>query len=224
MSYDHNSRRYHSPSPTRRHSPSRSDNFLDQLNRGRFREAFGISSSSDANLVRRSNSHHGHGGRGSTYTVVDDDYSYYERDGRSRRGRGPESDYYDVRSTRDTYYRDEDKEQRSRSRRGPSDYDESSSNRRRHHHHQDSRHRTRSAHGPNWTEMAEAAVGAGLIEGFRARRNPEMIKRVATAAVGAAGTAMLVGKDHDHHSKRHVAESAIGGLLLDRVINGSSKR
>jgi hypothetical protein len=44
--------------------------------------------------------------------------------------------------------------------------------------------------------------------------------RVATAALGAAAVDALVAKDPDRHGKRKSVEAAIGGLLLNRVVNG----
>ncbi|KAI4595028.1 hypothetical protein KJ359_007280 [Pestalotiopsis sp. 9143b] len=85
-------------------------------------------------------------------------------------------------------------------------------------------HRARSVGGTNWRQATEAAVGAGLIEGWRSRRDGDGVSRIATAAAGAAGTAMLVGRDDDRRNKRHVTEATLGGLMLDRVVNGRRKR
>ncbi|KAJ4296732.1 hypothetical protein N0V90_006780 [Kalmusia sp. IMI 367209] len=76
-----------------------------------------------------------------------------------------------------------------------------------------------------WEQAAKAAIVAGAVEAFRSRKTPgpwtgEKGQRIATAALGAAGIDSLVDKDPDKHSKRHVAESAIGGLLANRVANG----
>lgn len=76
-----------------------------------------------------------------------------------------------------------------------------------------------------WEQAAKAAIVAGAVEAFRSRNTPgpwtgEKGQRIATAAIGAAGIDSLVDKDPDKHGKRHVAESAIGGLLANRVANG----
>ncbi|KAF2189659.1 hypothetical protein K469DRAFT_683072 [Zopfia rhizophila CBS 207.26] len=80
-----------------------------------------------------------------------------------------------------------------------------------------------------WEQAAKAAIVAGAVEAFRSRKTPgpwtgEKGQRIATAALGAAGIDSLVDKDPDKHSKRHVAESAIGGLLANRLAHGSRSR
>lgn len=80
-----------------------------------------------------------------------------------------------------------------------------------------------------WEQAAKAAIVAGAVEAFRSRKTPgpwtgEKGQRIATAALGAAGIDSLVDKDPDKHNKRHIAESAIGGLLANRVANGSRSR
>lgn len=92
--------------------------------------------------------------------------------------------------------------------------------------------RSPSRHGKTqakWEQAAKAAIVAGAVEAFRSRKTAgpwtgEKGQRVATAALGAAGIDSLVDKDPDKHSKRHVAESAIGGLLANRVANGSRSK
>ena len=79
-----------------------------------------------------------------------------------------------------------------------------------------------------WEQAAKAAIVAGAVEAFRSRKAPgpwtgEKGQRIATAALGAAGIDSLVDKDPDKHGKRHVAESAIGGLLANRLANGSAR-
>ncbi|KAF2472013.1 uncharacterized protein BDR25DRAFT_17261 [Lindgomyces ingoldianus] len=79
-----------------------------------------------------------------------------------------------------------------------------------------------------WEQAAKAALVAGAVEAFRSRKTPgpwtgEKGQRIATAALGAAGIDSLVDKDPDRKSKRHVAESAIGGLLANRLANGSAR-
>lgn len=80
-----------------------------------------------------------------------------------------------------------------------------------------------------WEQAAKAAVIAGAVEAFRSRKTPgpwtgEKGQRIATAALGAAGIDGLVDRDPDRHSKRHIAESAIGGLVANRLANGSRSR
>ncbi|KAF2731173.1 hypothetical protein EJ04DRAFT_472439 [Polyplosphaeria fusca] len=88
-----------------------------------------------------------------------------------------------------------------------------------------SRHRSQK----KWEQAAKAAIVAGAVEAFRSRKTPgawtgEKGQRIATAAIGAAGIDSLIDKDPDKHNKRHVAESAIGGLLANRLANGSRSR
>ncbi|KAF2204864.1 hypothetical protein GQ43DRAFT_446437 [Delitschia confertaspora ATCC 74209] len=87
------------------------------------------------------------------------------------------------------------------------------------------RHKTEK----KWEQAAKAAIVAGAVEAFRSRKEPgpwtgEKGQRIATAALGAAGIDSLVDKDPDRKGKRHIAESAIGGLLANRLANGSRSR
>ncbi|KAI9825510.1 MAG: hypothetical protein M1826_007006 [Phylliscum demangeonii] len=76
-------------------------------------------------------------------------------------------------------------------------------------------------------QAAEAALTAAAVEAWRNRREPggffegEKMRRILTAAAGAGGIDALVDKHPDRHEKRHVGEGAVGGLLLNRLINGS---
>lgn len=90
--------------------------------------------------------------------------------------------------------------------------------------------RSRSGGGNNerkWAQAAQAALVAGAVEAFRARKIPgpwtgEKGKRIATAALGAGGIDGLVsGKNPEDKSKRHLAEAVIGGLAINRAANGS---
>jgi hypothetical protein len=48
--------------------------------------------------------------------------------------------------------------------------------------------------------------------------------RVATAALGAAAVdALVVGKNPEKHGKRKSMEAALGGLVLNRLVNGGRK-
>ncbi|KAI0387290.1 hypothetical protein F5Y04DRAFT_239862 [Hypomontagnella monticulosa] len=75
-------------------------------------------------------------------------------------------------------------------------------------------------------KAAKASLVAGAAEAFRVAREPggwkgEKMKRVLTAAVGA-GT-IDAAHDPTKDSKRHLMESVIGGLLGNRMLNGSRK-
>lgn len=93
----------------------------------------------------------------------------------------------------------------------------------------DSRSRSRSRGGrksEKWEQAAKAAIVAGAVEAFRSRKVPGAWtgakgQRVATAALGAAGIDGLIDRDPEKHEKRHVAESALGGLVAARLANGS---
>lgn len=95
-----------------------------------------------------------------------------------------------------------------------------------------SRSRSRSRGGrksEKWEQAAKAAIVAGAVEAFRSRNVPgpwtgAKGQRIATAAIGAAGIDGLIDRDPDKHEKRHVAESALGGLLANRAVNGSRSR
>jgi len=93
----------------------------------------------------------------------------------------------------------------------------------------DSRSRSRSRGGrksEKWEQAAKAAIVAGAVEAFRSRKvagpwTGEKGQRIATAAIGAAGIDGLIDRNPEKHEKRHVAESALGGLLATRLANGS---
>lgn len=77
----------------------------------------------------------------------------------------------------------------------------------------------------------KAGVDAAAVEAIRLRRQPgqwagQKGVRVATAAMGAVATDVIADKARDgdqSHSKRHLIESIIGGLLANRALNGSKK-
>ncbi|KAF2813462.1 uncharacterized protein BDZ99DRAFT_517719 [Mytilinidion resinicola] len=121
---------------------------------------------------------------------------------------------------------------RSRSRHGGWDDDSDRYDRRSRRYSDESTERSRSRGGKGhkssakWEQAAKAAVVAGAIEAFRSRKEPgpwtgQKGQRVATAALGAAGIDSLVDKDPSHKGKRHVAEAALGGLVANRLANGS---
>lgn len=94
---------------------------------------------------------------------------------------------------------------------------------------QDSRSSSRSRGGrksEKWEQAAKAAIVAGAVEAFRSRKVPgpwtgAKGQRIATAALGAAGIDGLIDRDPEKHEKRHVVESALGGLVATRLANGS---
>ncbi|KAL0469141.1 hypothetical protein QR685DRAFT_327322 [Neurospora intermedia] len=93
-----------------------------------------------------------------------------------------------------------------------------------------SRSRSRSRGGDPAKKIQKAAMAsliAGATEAFRVSKEPggwkgEKAKRILTAAAGAA-TVDAAMKDDKAGSKLGLAESVIGGLLGNRVLNGSKK-
>jgi hypothetical protein len=93
----------------------------------------------------------------------------------------------------------------------------------------DSRSRSRSRGGrksEKWEQAAKAALVAGAVEAFRSRKvqgpwTGEKGQRIATAALGAAGIDGLIDRNPEKHEKRHVIESALGGIAASRLANGS---
>ncbi|KAL6694259.1 hypothetical protein J3F84DRAFT_378988 [Trichoderma pleuroticola] len=116
------------------------------------------------------------------------------------------------------------REVRQSGRRGRSLHNEDDVEYRRrgdHRHHQ-SRTRARSEH--RLVEVATAALTAGVTEAIRARHDPERSRRAVTAAVSAAAMDALVSKDDDRKRGRHIVESAVGGMIVDRLANGRSRK
>lgn len=77
-------------------------------------------------------------------------------------------------------------------------------------------------------KAAMASLIAGATEAFRVAKKPggwqgEKAKRVFTAAVGAATIDAATNQNSEKSSKLGLAESVIGGLLGNRVLNGSKK-
>jgi hypothetical protein len=95
-----------------------------------------------------------------------------------------------------------------------------------------SRSRSRSRGGrksEKWEQAAKAALVAGAVEAFRSRNvagpwTGAKGQRIATAALGAAGIDGLIDRDPEKHEKRHVIESALGGIAASRLANGSRSR
>ncbi|KAH8167397.1 hypothetical protein CIB48_g843 [Xylaria polymorpha] len=183
-------------------SRSRTDAFLDALESGHVREAIGT-------LKPTSQSHDGQGHRHRHHG-----YDYY--------GEGHRRSRYD------DHYPREDEHEGARPRRHRSAHSDkylddrrgrSSGHGRSHHRRSSTSHG--GSGGPDLKQAAGAAVAAGVVEAFRSRHDPDRAMRVATAAIGAAATdSALGGGRHDHKEKRHVVESALAGLVENRVING----
>ncbi|EPE08359.1 hypothetical protein F503_01142 [Ophiostoma piceae UAMH 11346] len=79
--------------------------------------------------------------------------------------------------------------------------------------------------------VVTSALTAGAVEAFRLRKSPgtwahDKAGRVATAAIGAAvaDTAAESKNPRGKHSRRHVVEATMAGLLTDRLVNGSRKK
>jgi len=81
-----------------------------------------------------------------------------------------------------------------------------------------------SSTSDKWQQAAKAALLAGVVEAFRAQKEPGgwgevKGKRVLTAAIGAAGIDAAADRDPDRKSKRHILESVVGGLAANRIMN-----
>ncbi|KAI2629382.1 hypothetical protein GGS21DRAFT_525954 [Xylaria nigripes] len=87
-------------------------------------------------------------------------------------------------------------------------------------------HHSHDNHSARMQKAAKASLIAGAAEAFRVAKEPggwkgEKMKRVITAAAGAA--TIDAALDPTKASKRHLIESVIGGLLGNRMLNGSRK-
>ncbi|KAF2973089.1 hypothetical protein GQX73_g462 [Xylaria multiplex] len=87
-------------------------------------------------------------------------------------------------------------------------------------------HRSRDNPSARMQKAAKASLIAGAAEAFHIAKEPggwqgEKMKRVITAAAGAA--AVDAAHDPSKDSKRHLFESVLGGLLGNRMLNGSRK-
>ncbi|KAI0440231.1 hypothetical protein F4803DRAFT_485236 [Xylaria telfairii] len=178
-------------------SRSRTDAFLDALESGQVREAIGTlkptSQSHDGHGHRHGHDGHDYYGEGHRRSRYDEHYPRSAGGHEARRHRSAHSDkYLDDRRGRSSGHG------RSRHRRSSTSHG-----------------------GADLKQVAGAAVAAGVVEAFRSRHDPDRAMRVATAAIGAAATdSALGGGRHDHKEKRHVVESALAGLVENRVING----
>ncbi|KAI1199660.1 hypothetical protein F5X97DRAFT_341433 [Nemania serpens] len=188
-------------------SRSRTDAFLGALESGQVREAVGAlkpSRSSD----RHGHGHRHHGSRG---------HDHYYDEVAVRRSR------YDDEYPRDQgyYYESSTVPRRHRSTHSDGHRDDRRAHHGGHHSRGHSRHRrASSSSGPDFRQAAGAAVAAGVAEAWRSRHEPDRAVRVATAAIGAAATDSALGGGNGHKEKRHVVESALAGLVENRVING----
>ncbi|KAI0025460.1 hypothetical protein F4780DRAFT_332867 [Xylariomycetidae sp. FL0641] len=84
-------------------------------------------------------------------------------------------------------------------------------------------HRSRDDTAARLQNAAKASLVAGAAEAFRVAKEPggwqgEKLKRVATAAAGAATIDAATNSHGD--SKRHLVEAVVGGLVGNRVLNG----
>ncbi|KAI1751699.1 hypothetical protein F4782DRAFT_503953 [Xylaria castorea] len=195
------------------HSRSRADAFLDALESGQVREAVGT-------LKPSSQSHDGHRHRHQDTRVYE-----YHGEGPSRRSR--HDDYHHPQDG-GYYYEDGPRPRRHRSAHSDKHHDDRRGRSGGGHHSHGGRsnhRRPSSSHGAGagLKQAAGAAVAAGVVEAFRSRHDPDRTVRVATAAIGAAATdsALGGGGRHDRNKEtRHVVESALAGLVQNRVING----
>jgi len=78
-------------------------------------------------------------------------------------------------------------------------------------------------------QAVQAAVTAGAVEAFRSRHDPggwfgPKGERIVAAAIAAAGVDGVIDRNPDKHSKRHVIESALAGLVAERAIYGPRSR
>lgn len=78
-------------------------------------------------------------------------------------------------------------------------------------------------------QALKAAVIAGATVAMRNRKEPgswtgEKGRRVLTAAISAGGIDGLVSKDPDKKGTRHTLEAVAGGLLSNKILNGSRDR
>ncbi|KAK1753184.1 hypothetical protein QBC47DRAFT_387964 [Echria macrotheca] len=135
----------------------------------------------------------------------------------------------------DDYYYESDYPRRERARHR--EYHSASPTRyRSHSHHRGRRESTSSSYKGSssrsrsrWSRGIEAAVDAAAIEAFRLRHEPGPWKgakgsRVATAAISAGVIGAATEHGHDHgHSQAGALTSAIGGLVVNRLVNGPRK-
>jgi len=73
-----------------------------------------------------------------------------------------------------------------------------------------------------------AALDAGTIAAIRARNGPggwhgEKGLRVVTAAVSAAAIDAFLARNPEVKAGRHMLEGVVGGLIVNRLVNGGKK-
>jgi hypothetical protein len=126
----------------------------------------------------------------------------------SSRGR-PRARHYDSYTDYERDTNDSDTTSRSRSRRSKTR----------------SRHRRESNQTHMIRQAAGAAIAAGAAEAWRVRNHKvkltEKGTRVATAAASAAAIAAFKDDRPGDKDKRHTAQATLGGLLVNRLANGS---
>lgn len=69
-----------------------------------------------------------------------------------------------------------------------------------------------------FTQVATAAVVSGLTEAVRARHRPDRSSQAVKAAVGAAAMNALVGNNKNRRGGQGLTKSAVGGMLMNRLI------
>jgi hypothetical protein len=160
---------------------------------------------------------------------------YYYNDGRSNAGSRMTQTWEAVEDDSDDRRAVQVVKRRSHSARSHSHSHSHSHNRHREESPERPRARTRTgSRRRNSTERkleqaAGAALVAGAIEAFRIRNEPGKWTgakgaRIATAAIGAAAIDAGIDKDPDKHSKMHIAEATIGGLIINHLANGGRDR
>lgn len=72
-------------------------------------------------------------------------------------------------------------------------------------------------------QAGKAAAMAGVAEAVRSRKEPGGvdIKRIATAAFGAAGIDGLLDRDSNKSGTSQMIQSALGGIMSNRLVNGA---
>ncbi|KAH6974759.1 hypothetical protein EDB80DRAFT_741512 [Ilyonectria destructans] len=170
-----------------------------------------------------------------SYPDSSDDEAYYSEDRRKPRARS---------LSRESFYcwspaRDHRPRKSHSERRHAHSLDRPHHSTRHHHHHRsrpEPSHRARDHdrkrrdESETWSQRklehaTNAAIDAAAVEAFRLRKEPgewtgAKGARVATAAVGAAVVDAMLDGHPDQHSKRTLAESTLGGLVVNRLVNG----